>query len=153
MQLWIPVARPNPYTSLQSGTLAGCGSTAFAGNSGFLIIYQIDSSKAFARHRIRTTDFPLGSWGSWPLDHRGSSPKVISRKARAIVAVKNILFKEEEILVFPICFPFSKRCNLFGSRSGEKRSWNALVSFLLYKGRQSRSYIILLLGKSRGCIM
>ena len=57
---------------LLSGTLAGWGSTAFAGSSGFLIV-QIVSSKAFAEHRIWTFDLPFGSRLSWPVDHRGSS--------------------------------------------------------------------------------
>ena len=37
IQLWIPVACPNPYTSFLSGTLAGWGPTAFAGSAGFMV--------------------------------------------------------------------------------------------------------------------
>ena len=69
--VWIGVACPNPHTSFLSRTLAGWGSTAFAGSSGFLIV-QIVISKAFTEHQIRTAYLPLSSQASWPIDHRGS---------------------------------------------------------------------------------
>ena len=123
------------------------------------------------RFLVSSNSFLLLQWiWSFVSKENSRTPKSPSEIIWPLWALRNIVKKElhsakgdtlfENIFSFgskargkdhPVCFsPCFVKDAICLAAGRKKNSWNALVSFLLHKGRESRSYIILLLEENPG---